>query len=60
MAGLEGATLDLGFENLVLATGDGQPEAVQLYGATGWTRRYLDPDGEPLGAGWIRFAKAIG
>lgn len=60
MAGLECAGLELGFENLVLATGDRQPEAVQLYRTTGWTRLYVDPQGRPLAAGWIRFAKAIG
>jgi GNAT superfamily N-acetyltransferase len=60
MARLERSALELGLENLVLATGDRQPEAVQLYGATGWTRIYVDPEGKPLAAGWIRFAKAIG
>jgi len=60
MAWLEGSALELGFERVVLATGDRQPEAVQLYQATGWTRLYVDPEGKPLAAGWIRFAKAIG
>jgi GNAT superfamily N-acetyltransferase len=60
MARLEGSALDLGFENLFLATGDRQPEAVQLYETTGWTRLYVDHDGNPLAAGWIRFAKAVG
>jgi GNAT superfamily N-acetyltransferase len=60
MARLEDAALELGFENLVLATGDRQPEAVQLYEATGWTRLYVDREGNPLAAGWIRFAKAVG
>jgi GNAT superfamily N-acetyltransferase len=60
MARLEGCALELGIENLVLATGDRQPEAVQLYQAMGWTRLYVDPEGKPLAAGWIRFAKAIG
>jgi GNAT superfamily N-acetyltransferase len=60
MAGLEGTALELGLKHLVLATGDRQPEAVQLYQATGWTRLYVDAEGNPLAAGWIRFAKAIG
>jgi GNAT superfamily N-acetyltransferase len=60
MARLEGAAFELGLENLVLATGDRQPEAVQLYGATGWTRLYVDREGKPLAPGWIRFAKALG
>jgi GNAT superfamily N-acetyltransferase len=60
MARLEGSALELGFEHLVLATGDRQPEAVQRYTATGWTRLSVDPAGRPLVAGWIRFAKAIG
>jgi GNAT superfamily N-acetyltransferase len=60
MAGLEGIALDLGLKGLVLATGDRQPEAVQLYQDTGWTRLYVDTDGNPLAAGWIRFAKAVG
>jgi hypothetical protein len=60
MERLEGSALELGLEELVLATGDRQPEAVQLYRATGWTRLYVDPEGKPLAAGWIRFVKAIG
>ena len=60
MRRLESSALELGFESLVLATGDRQPEAVQLYEATGWTRLYVDPEGKPLAPGWIRFAKAIG
>jgi hypothetical protein len=60
MAGLEDAALELGLKDLVLATGDRQPEAVQLYQVTGWTRLDVDTDGNPLAAGWIRFAKEIG
>jgi GNAT superfamily N-acetyltransferase len=60
MARLERSALELGFKSLVLATGDRQPEAVWLYGATGWTRLSTDSDGNPLAPGWIRFAKAIG
>jgi GNAT superfamily N-acetyltransferase len=59
MARLEGAARNLGLDELVLATGDRQPEAVQLYKATGWTRLYVDTAGRPLEAGWIRFAKAV-
>jgi GNAT superfamily N-acetyltransferase len=59
MARLEGVALELGLVDLVLATGDRQPEAVQLYRATGWTRRYVDSAGKPLEAGWIRFTKAV-
>jgi hypothetical protein len=27
--------------------------------ATGWTRRYVDPEGMPLAAGWVRFRRAL-
>jgi hypothetical protein len=60
MAGLEGTALELGFKDLVLATGGLQPEAVQLYQATDWTRLDVDPDGNPLAAASIRFAKEVG
>jgi GNAT superfamily N-acetyltransferase len=60
MARLEGTALELGLRDLALATGDLQPEAVGLYRATGWTRLFVDAQGNPLAPGWIRFAKAIG
>ena len=60
MVQLECSALELGVQRLVLATGDGQPEAVQLNETTGWTRLYVDPEGKPLAAGWIRFAKTVG
>ena len=60
MVRLECSALELGFQRLVLATGDGQPEAVQLSEATGWIRLRVDPEGRPLAAGWIRFAKTVG
>jgi GNAT superfamily N-acetyltransferase len=60
MAQLEDTARALGLVELVLATGDRQPEAILLYQDTGWTRLYVDQAGKPLKAGWIRFAKAIG
>jgi GNAT superfamily N-acetyltransferase len=60
MVRLEGTALEFGLKDLVLATGDRQPEAVRLYRASGWMRLYVDAAGNPLAPGWIRFAKAIG
>jgi GNAT superfamily N-acetyltransferase len=60
MARLEGTALELGLKDLVLATGDRQPEAVRLYQASGWMRLFVDAEGNPLASGWIRFSKAIG
>ena len=49
-----------GLPDLLLATGDRQPEAVALYGGTGWERLHVDADGRSLPAWHIRFAKFVG
>ncbi len=60
MARLEDRALELGLSDLVLGTGDRQPEAVHLYEVTGWERVHVDAVGMPLPDGYIRFVKAIG
>ncbi|MGA2473200.1 MAG: GNAT family N-acetyltransferase [Acidimicrobiales bacterium] len=60
MGTLEDAARALGLPDLLLATGDRQPEAVALYGATGWERLHVDADGRSLPAGHIRLAKFVG
>ncbi len=60
MAALERAARDLGLADLELFTGDRQPEAVALYAATGWERRFEDADGNALFPGYIRFTKRAG
>jgi len=59
MDALEDAARDLGFDALVLATGDRQPEAVALYETTGWDRVRVDRDGRPLPVCHIRFVKVL-
>jgi hypothetical protein len=59
MAALEDAARDLGMVELELATGDRQPEAVALYTATGWRRRFEDADGNRLPPGYLRFTKPL-
>jgi GNAT superfamily N-acetyltransferase len=60
MAALEQTARDLGLSDLELATGHRQPEAVSLYTATGWARRFEDADGNALLPGYIRFTKRVG
>ncbi len=59
MAALEETARDLGLLELELATGDRQPEAVALYVATGWERRFEDADGTALAVGYLRFTKRL-
>ena len=59
MAGLESTALELGLSDLVLATGNRQPEAVRLYQTMGWERTHVDSEGQPLPVGYIRFVKSI-
>lgn len=60
MTSLEESATHLGVDELRLATGDRQPEAVSLYEDMGWERVYVTPDGAPLAPGWIRFRKLVG
>ncbi len=59
MTALEETARDLGLVELELATGDRQPEAVALYVATGWQRRFEDADGNALAPGYLRFTKQL-
>jgi GNAT superfamily N-acetyltransferase len=59
MAALEEAAHDLGLVELELATGDRQPEAVALYAASGWERRFEDAEGNAPAPGYIRFTKRL-
>jgi GNAT superfamily N-acetyltransferase len=59
MAALEEAAHDLGLVELELATGNRQPEAIALYAATGWERRFEDAKGNALASGYIRFTKRL-
>jgi GNAT superfamily N-acetyltransferase len=60
MGHLETTARDLGYAELRLETGPKQPEAVSLYGASGWTRRDgpWDTNG-CLPDGVIRFFKDL-
>ena len=59
MAALEDAARALGLTDLELGTGDRQPEAVELYSSSGWTRRTVDAEGRPVPARAIRFTKSL-
>jgi GNAT superfamily N-acetyltransferase len=56
---IESAAGRLGFSSLHLATGDRQPEAVALYGRTGWKRRRRDHSGALLPDWHLQFAKRL-
>ncbi|HSZ37549.1 MAG TPA: GNAT family N-acetyltransferase [Acidimicrobiales bacterium] len=60
MANLEAEASNIGLSVLRLATGDRQPEAVELYRTSGWERVFVTPEGAPLAPGWIRFHKVVG
>jgi GNAT superfamily N-acetyltransferase len=59
MAALEDEARALDFSDLVLATGERQPEAVALYESSGWERQTHDAEGRLLPTWYLGFAKTL-
>jgi GNAT superfamily N-acetyltransferase len=59
MAGVEDTARALRLTDLRLGTGDMQPEAVALYGSSGWERVLVGPDGRPVPPRHIWFSKQL-